>query len=93
MSLSDFDALTPQEFSAICEAYSDNKQNEYQAAHQNAWKRVRFLALFFLMPYSKKTLTERDIAVFDWEKAPAKTITQDNSKEAFEAAKKRFGNG
>lgn len=94
LSLSDFDALTPLEFEQICLAYEDNKLNEYQATHRNAWERMRFLALYFLLPYSKKNLTARDIAVFEWEKKgsldKSGEIKKKNSKAAFLNAIKRF---
>lgn len=94
LSLSDFCDLTPPEFEQVCNAYEDHRLNEYQATHRNAWERMRFLALFFLLPYSKKALKVNDIVVFDWEKKKAigcaDKIKKVNSKKAYQAAVEKF---
>lgn len=97
LSLSDFCELTPPEFEQVCVAYEDHKLNEYQATHRNAWERMRFLALYFLLPYSnKKNMKAKDIAVFEWEETrPLKSgeiNKKENSKEAFLSAVEKFNN-
>ncbi len=83
MSLPDFCALTPSEFSA-----THQKWLEAQDVHERrAWERMRTLATFAVQPYSKKRLKPSDLMVFPWERhqeeddIPAAKSTKDRFKK------------
>lgn len=90
MSLDDFERCTPEEFSAIFEAWSDREQ---QASRQS-WEQTRMVCLCALQPHSKKALSPRDVMAFAWDDAPAdhprEELTQEQLEQRFEEAKARY---
>ena len=63
MSLEDFDACTPSEFSAICKSYQEDEEQKMRMS----WEQTRFLAVTNLQPYSKKPIKAQDVARFPWD--------------------------
>lgn len=60
MSLTDFDALTPEEFAEVYGAWERSHLRE-------PWEQVRFLACSNLQPWSKKSLKVTDVCRFSWD--------------------------
>jgi hypothetical protein len=89
LCLSDFDAMTPSEFNHVCEAFDNYSTHQYRSS----WVRTRFIAKCIFQVNSKKTINDKDIVVFEWEKNNDKNEIKLNSKDAFEQALKRFGDG
>lgn len=61
--MDDFCGLTPQEFEAICKAYHDQRQSDYQ----NDWERMRMLATICIQPHVKNKLTPHKLLPFAWD--------------------------
>lgn len=83
LSLSDFCALTPSEFSATHQKWLEAQD----LRERRAWERTRMLATCAVQPYSKKKLKTTDLMVFPWDrhqeeaKAPAAKSTEDRFRE------------
>jgi len=45
-----------------------------QQAYRNEWERTRWLAVFMVMPYSKKRLKPTDLMRFPWEQKIAASV-------------------
>lgn len=84
LSLSDFCALSPQEFDGVYSAWEEHEL----FTHREQWHRARFIALYCVAPHAQKGLTEKDIAVFPWETEKKKT--QKQLKREMAQSKKRF---
>lgn len=84
MSVADFDELTPSELSAIVRVYA--KKQERQS--RQSWTISRFVATFFLLPYSKKRLKPKDLCVFEWEDEDEKSSPQASVEEIRERYRK-----
>ena len=63
MSLSDFEALSPVEFRAVCERY---RQAEEERLHDR-WERMRLLATIVVQPSLRKKMTPRQLLKFPWD--------------------------
>lgn len=63
MSLSDFEAVTPDEFRAIHRLYL---QREESRLHDD-WERVRTHAAVIVQSFSKKTIDSKKILRFPWD--------------------------
>ena len=68
LTLPDFCALTPSEFSAAHRQWMEAQE----AREQGAWERTRLLATFAVQPYSKKKLKPTDLLTFPWEQPEKK---------------------
>lgn len=75
MSLADFYALTPFEFS---EAYKVWMQ---KCEERGAWERVRFALSCLLQPYSRRRLKLSDIAHFHWDLQHKERSTRERFEE------------
>ena len=64
MSLDDFDSLSLPEFSHVMEAYNHKVERD----NKISWETARFMAMYFIQPYSKKPIKQTDICTFPWEK-------------------------
>ena len=95
LSYNDFCALTPEEFSHIYKAYSEERTAQYQ----DSWERMRMLAAITIQPYAKKGLTPHGLLPFPWEKkkpehtkaAPA--VSKEDALKRFEEVLGKVGNG
>lgn len=82
---SDFCILTPEEFSHIYKAYSEERTAQYQ----DGWERMRMLATITIQPYAKKGLTPHGLLPFPWEKKKPE-YTKVSPAVSKEDALKRF---
>lgn len=82
---SDFCILTPEEFSHIYKAYSEERTAQYQ----DGWERMRMLATITIQPYAKKRLTPHGLLPFPWEKKKPE-YTKVSPAVSKEDALKRF---
>ncbi len=89
MSMHDFCALAPREFSEIYKQWAEAQE----VREQGAWERTRLLATFAVQPYSKKKLQPKDLLVFPWEKPEKKNAAASgrSTAERFKELKKKFG--
>lgn len=47
-----------------------------QQQYRNEWERTRWLALFVVMPYSKRKMQPKDLITFPWEQKIAANVKQ-----------------
>ena len=90
MSRRDFEQCTPSEFAEVAERW--HAQQQFQ--EQSEWERARWTGMCILQPWSKKTLKPRDIATFPWEEKTThkkETLTPEEERARYEAAKQRYG--
>ena len=92
----DFCDLTPDEFTHIYRAYS----NEREAQYKDNWERMRMLAAITIQPYAKKGLTPHGLLPFPWDaenrptrKAPAEHVSKEDALQRFEEVLKKVGQG
>ena len=92
----DFCDLTPDEFTHIYRAYS----NEREAQYKDYWERMRMLAAITIQPYAKKGLTPHGLLPFPWDaenrptrKAPAEHVSKEDALQRFEEVLKKVGKG
>lgn len=64
MALEDFEAMTPDEFGAITEAWSDETEKQDRAE----WERMRLLATITIQPHVKGKVKPEKLIQFPWEK-------------------------
>ena len=64
LSLSDFAALTPDEFRAAADAWRLRRE----ADAEGAWERMRLLAAITIQPHVKKRLTPQQLLPLPWDK-------------------------
>ena len=89
LSLSDFDALTPEEFDAVCHNYRQGQENRLH----DAWERMRILATIVVQPFSKKKITAKTLLPFHWDrKDPTPEPTERSTRERFEKLVKELEN-
>ena len=95
MPYNDFCALTPEEFSHIYKAYSEERTAQYQ----DSWERMRMLAAITIQPYVKKGLTNDYILACPWEeKKPEHTkaapaVSKEDALKRFEEVLGKVENG
>ena len=91
MSMDDFSRCTPFEFNSIWEKWNEM----HEAEMRGEWERLRYVGMFVLQPYSKKTLKPTDIMRFPWddkkENDESKTFDAEAKRKRYEEAKKRYG--
>ena len=63
LSEAEFEEITPRYFMLRLKGLRDAQQQQYR----NEWERTRWLAMFVLMPHSKKRIKPQDLARFPWE--------------------------
>lgn len=79
LSLEDFEALTPDEFSAVAAAGKRKGEEE--------WERTRALACWMLQPYAGKgkSIRPEDLVRFPWEEREGGERRQEESVEELRA--------
>lgn len=90
MSLNDFCRCTPSEFQAAWQAWHEWHENE----QRGEWERLRMACLCMLQPYSKNTLSPRDVMQFPWEEEaekPQEEISNEELKRRYREAKAAAG--
>lgn len=91
MSFEDFCRCTPSEFQATWERWKGWQEGKEQAE----WERLRMACLCMLQPYSKKTLTARDVMQFPWEEnaktSSRETVSDEELKRRYREAKRAAG--
>lgn len=70
MAVADFCALSPDEFTAACQA----RRKEKEADTRDAWERMRLLAAIDVQPHVRRRLTPRQLLPLPWD-APRKAET------------------
>ncbi len=87
----DFCALTPEEFSHIYKAYSE----ERTARYQDNWERMRMLAAICVSPYSRKGTTPHRLLPLPWDRAKPKkaapAVSKEDALRRFEEVLKKMG--
>lgn len=63
MSLDDWSGLSPDEFSAICQAYNDKEE----ARVHDEWERMRLLATITIQPHVKNRLQATKLLPLPWD--------------------------
>ncbi len=81
----EFCGLTPDEFTHIYDAYSDEREEQYK----DSWNRMRMLASISLQPYSKNHITPHKLLPFPWDNEDVRQA-KDAPKVSKEEALKRF---
>lgn len=92
----DFCDLTPDEFTHIYRAYSQEREAQYK----DNWERMRILAAITIQPYAKTHITPHGLLQFPWDtesrptrKAPAEHVSKEEALQRFEEVLKKVGNG
>ena len=70
LGMEDFRNLTLAQFDSIYRAWHEQEQSRYRML----WQQTRIIALYTLMPHSKKKLNEQDIMRFPWEEKCSKIV-------------------
>ena len=91
MSLDDFCRCTPSEFLSAWE-----HRNKWQERmEQGHWERLRMACLCMLQPYSKNTLSARDVMQFPWDEDAKtnsrETVSDEELKRRYREAKRAAG--
>ncbi len=93
MPYDDFCALTPEEFSHIYKAYSE----ERTARYQDNWERMRMLGVICVSPYSRKGTTPHRLLPLPWDRAKPKkaapAVPKEDALRRFEEVLKKMGDG
>ncbi|MCM1518960.1 MAG: hypothetical protein NC117_09990 [Pseudoflavonifractor sp.] len=63
LNLDDFMALTPEEFAAVWQIWSDRSES----ANRDNWERTRLECCCILQPYTSGTLRPVDVMRFPWD--------------------------
>lgn len=89
MSVSDFESLTPEEFTATCRAWSTYQEDMLHGD----WERMRMLATITVQPHVKGKMTPQKLLPLPWErkKAPAEKLTKEEHKQRMAAAIAKMG--
>lgn len=91
MNLADFDAMTPEEFTATVTAANQIDETRLH----DEWERTRLLATVLVQPYSKKKLRPSDVFSLPWDGRIQKKSTEKaprSTKERFEELVRYFEN-
>lgn len=79
--------MTPDEFEAVCKAYSDRGDAEFK----ESWERTRMLATITIQPHVSKKITPRKLLPFPWDKeTPQGDSSKETPKLTAEEKKERF---
>lgn len=92
----DFCDLTPNEFSYIYRAYSEEREAQYR----DNWERVRMLASIVIQPYAKKGMTPHKLLALPWDKESSPTrgarvehVSKEEALQRFEEVLRMVGKG
>lgn len=83
LTLDDFCRLTPKEFGAACQSWRDTEERRME----DAWERMRLLAVITTQPHVKKKLEPKKLLPFPWEKPKkpkAEVVSREEAKKRFE---------
>ena len=72
LSEAEFEEITPRYFMLRLKGLRDAQQQQYR----NEWERTRWLALFVVMPYSKRRMQPKDLITFPWERKNAASVKE-----------------
>ena len=88
MSLSDWQALTPEEWAAVADSYATT----HEAAMHDGWERMRMLATITIQPHVKNRLTPDTLLPLPWdnEAAHVPPVGKDEARERLVALMKRM---
>lgn len=90
MRLGDFEALTIDEFNAVCEAWADGENGRLR----DGWERARIVATICVQPHLKTRVRASQVLPLPWDderKAPDKVVVDhDEDRARFEALVKQF---
>lgn len=96
MAVADFCALSPDEFTAACQA----RRREREADTRDAWERMRLLAAIDVQPHVRRRLTPRQLLPLPWDaprkeeaKPAAPRLTKEQRHAALLRALERAGMG
>lgn len=92
MSVTDFCGLTPEEFSEVCKAHTENVEADYR----DAWERTRILAAIVIQPHIRRSITPAQLISLPWDikrkpTAPLKPVSKEEDLKRFERLLKRTG--
>lgn len=91
LGLDDFCSCTPSEFWKCYASW----QQQAEMEQRESWEQTRVLCASMLQPYSKKRLSGRDIFPLPWdgkeEEEKKESISEEERKARYEAAKRRYG--
>lgn len=83
--------LTPEEFTHIYRAYSEEREAQYR----DSWERMRMLAAICVSPYSKKGTTPHRLLPLPWDSArrrpSAPAVSKAEALKRFEEVLGRTG--
>jgi hypothetical protein len=85
MSLDDFLAISPSEFSEIYASWLKLQETK----EQNDWNRARWIVFKTLCPPDKKSINIFDIERFAWD--PKAPVTEKSTRERFDELTKKYG--
>lgn len=85
MTPGDFRESTPDEFTAICDAWSEG----FESIQRADWERMRTLAALTVQPHVKGRITPRRLVPLPWDE-PARMIPGDAPRPTAEEDLKRF---
>lgn len=60
----DFRLMTPDEFRAVCKAWSEGQENR----ERGRWERMRLLASIVIQPHVKRRITPERLLPLPWDK-------------------------
>lgn len=93
MSLDDFCRLTPSEFKAVHQAWS-----EHQEATQRAeWERTRLTCTYLLQPWAKRRIAPKDVMRLPWDdegapdSASSEPADPETIRRRYREALRRYG--
>lgn len=94
MSLSDWQALTPEEWAAVADSYATT----HEAAMHDGWERMRMLATITIQPHVKNRLTPDTLLPLPWDNEATHTtqaahvppVGKDEARERLVALMKRL---
>ena len=73
MPLGDFEALTPDEFRAVCE---QRRRCEEERLHDR-WERMRLLATIVVQPSLRRKMTPKQLLRFPWDEEGVREETKE----------------
>lgn len=93
LSVADFDRLTPDEFSAIADAWQQNRDN----ADRTAWEIARTSAAILIRPHITRSVTPERLLPLPWDKPAAEAqkkaprLTKEQQDARFKEIVQRLG--
>ncbi len=90
MSVSDFESLTPEEFTATCRAWSNYQEDMLHGD----WERMRMLATITVQPHVKGKMTPQKLLPLPWEspkKPPREKMSAREHRQRMKDAISKMG--